>query len=94
MTLFTDRGELVALEELLYRWGFVYYGIKHNGGKEEKVLVKFLHKIIDNGTPKLNYPNISHLCNKFILEVFESPKNLSDFGVAVAPQSFVYIKIE
>lgn len=37
VTLFTDRGELVALEELLYRWGFVYYGIKHNGGKEEKV---------------------------------------------------------
>lgn len=69
MTLFTDRGELVALEELLYRWGFVYYGIKHNGGKEEKVLVKFLHKIIDNGTPKLNYPNISHLCNKFILPI-------------------------
>lgn len=27
------------------------------------------------------------------VEVFESPKNLSDFGVAVAPQSFVYIKI-
>lgn len=26
VTLFTDRGELVALEELLYRWGFVYYG--------------------------------------------------------------------
>lgn len=69
VTLFTDRGELVALEELLYRWGFVYYGIKHNGGKKEKVLVKFLHKIIDNGTPKLNYPNISHLCNKFILPI-------------------------
>lgn len=28
------------------------------------------------------------------VEVFESPKNLSDFGVAVAPQSFVYITIE
>ena len=28
------------------------------------------------------------------VEVFESPKNLSDFGVSVAPQSFVYIKIE
>lgn len=28
------------------------------------------------------------------VEVFESPKNLSDFGVAMAPQSFVYIKIE
>lgn len=28
------------------------------------------------------------------VEVFESPKNLSDFGVAVPPQSFVYIKIK
>lgn len=28
------------------------------------------------------------------VEVFQSPKNLSDFGVAVAPQSFVYIKIK
>lgn len=28
------------------------------------------------------------------VEIFESPKNLSDFGVAVAPQSFVYIKIK
>ena len=28
------------------------------------------------------------------VEVFESPKNLSDFGVSVAPQYFVYIKIE
>ena len=36
VTLFTDRGELVALEELLYRWGFVFYGIKRNGEKDEK----------------------------------------------------------
>lgn len=69
VTLFTDRGELVALEELLYRWGFVFYGIKHNGEKEEKVLVKHLHTMLDDATPKLNYPNFSHLCNKFILPI-------------------------
>ena len=28
------------------------------------------------------------------VEIFKSPKNLSDFGVAVAPQSFVYIEIK
>lgn len=28
------------------------------------------------------------------VEIFEFPKNLSDFGVAVAPQSFVYIEIK
>lgn len=69
VTLFTDRGELVALEELLHRWGFDFYGIKHNGEKEEKVLVKRLHIMLDNATPKLNYPNISHSCNKFILPI-------------------------
>lgn len=69
VTLFTDRGELVALEELLYRWGFIFYGIKRNGEKEEKVLVKHLHIMLDDATPKLNYPNISHSCNKFILPI-------------------------
>ena len=50
VTLFTDRGELVALEELLYRWGFVFHGIKRNGEQKEKVLVKHLHTMIDGAT--------------------------------------------
>lgn len=69
VTLFTDRGELVALEELLYRWGFVFHGIKRNGEQKEKVLVKYLHTMIDGARPKLNYPNCSYSCNKFILPI-------------------------
>lgn len=69
VTLFTDRGELIALEELLYRWGFVSYGIKRTEEKEEKVLVKRLHIMLDGATPKFNYPNFSHSCNKFILPI-------------------------
>lgn len=69
VTLFTDRGELVALAELLYRWGFFAYGIKRNGEKEESVLVKRLHTMYDFATPKLNFPNFSHSCNKFILPI-------------------------
>lgn len=70
VTLFTDRGELVALEELLYRWGFSLYGIKHhNGEKNEKVLVKTLHSMMIGATPKVNYPNISYSCNKYILPI-------------------------
>lgn len=69
VTLFTDSGELVALEQLLYRWGFVYHGVKHSEKKDEKVLVKHLHTISDDATPKLNYPNFSHSCNKFILPI-------------------------
>lgn len=69
VTLFTDRGELIALEDLLYRWGFVYYGAKLNNGRSEKVLVKHLHSIEENATPKRNYPNFSHSCNKYILPI-------------------------
>ena len=69
VTLYTDRGELIALEELLYRWGFVYHGIKRNKEKKETVLVKRLHMLIDNATPKLNYPNFSYSCNKFIMPI-------------------------
>lgn len=69
VTLFTDRGELVALEELLYRWGFVFHGIKRNGEQKEKVSVKYLHTMIDGARPKLNYPNCSYSCNKFILPI-------------------------
>ena len=43
-----------------------FYGMKNN---KEKVLVKHLHKIDYNATPKINYPNFSHSCNKFILPI-------------------------
>lgn len=66
VTLFTDREELVALKELLYRWGFVLYGTKRT---KEKVLVKPLHTLLAGATPKQNFPNISHSCNKFILPI-------------------------
>ena len=69
VTLFTDRGELVALEELLHRWGFASHGIKHYGKKEEKVLVKHLRAMTGGTTPKLNYPNFSYSCKKFILPI-------------------------
>ena len=81
VTLFTDRGELVALEELLYRWGFIFFGIKHNGNREEKVLVKRLHILLNDATPKLNYPNFSHSCNKFILPI------MPQYHTALLPDS-------
>lgn len=81
VTLFTDREELVALEELLYSWGFAFYGIKHNGKKREKVLVKRLHIMLDGATPKLNYPNFSYSCNKFILPI------MPQYHTALLPDS-------
>lgn len=70
VTLFTDREELVALKDLLFRWGFVHYGIKHTDGKEEEVLVKHLNVIDINASPKINFPNFTHACNKFILPIY------------------------
>lgn len=69
VTLFTDRGDLVALRDLLYRWGFFDYGVKHNGGRDERVLVKHLHTLTEGFTPKLNYPNITYNCSKYILPI-------------------------
>lgn len=69
VTLFTDRTELIALKELLSQWGFYYYGKKLTNGKEEEVLVKPLHVMIDGKTPKFNYPNFLYSVNKFIMPI-------------------------
>lgn len=69
VTLYDNRAELVALKELLYRWGFFDYGVKHNGAKAEKVLIKRLHTMTPEFTPRLNYPNISYNCRKYILPI-------------------------
>lgn len=69
VTLFDDREELVALEDLFYRWGFVFHGYKNNGEKREKVLKKFLHTIDYSLSPMQNFPNISYSCNKFIVPI-------------------------
>lgn len=69
VTLYDDRAELVALKELLYRWGFVDYGVKHNGTETEKVLIKRLRTMTPEFTPRLNFPNISYNCGKYILPI-------------------------
>ena len=69
VTLYDDRDELVALKELLCRWGFVDYGVKHNGSRTEKVLVKRMGSMSSGFTPRLNYPNISYECSKYILPI-------------------------
>lgn len=67
VTLFTDRTELIALKELLSRWGFVPHGKKLTTGEE--VLVKPLNVMIEGNTPKFNYPNFLYSVNKFIMPI-------------------------
>lgn len=70
VTLFTDREELAALENLLSRWGFVYFGVKNDNEKSEKVLVKRLGKLNSSFSIRKNFPNISRMCNKYILPIY------------------------
>lgn len=69
VTLFMDRPELKVLYDLLVRWGFVDYGIKHTNGKEEIVLVKKLGFYDETLTPKKNFPNLNYAHQKLFLPI-------------------------
>ena len=81
VTLFTDRGELEALKDLLIRWGFFEYGMKISGDKKECVLVKKLGTYNLNYTPRQNFPNIPYKCNKYILAIYP------EYHTALLPDS-------
>lgn len=70
VTLYTDREELMALAELLLRWGFVEYGTKNNGDKKEQVLIKRMKTYNKNVSFHKNFPNILYNCNKYILPIY------------------------
>lgn len=70
VTLFMDRPELQALYDLLIRWGFFDYGIKHSNGREEKVLVKKLGHYNEFNNVISNFPNLKANSNKMILPIF------------------------
>jgi predicted nucleic acid-binding protein len=71
VTLFDDREELNALEDLLIRWGFFRYGVKKGIGGDEIVLVKKM-KIYDlQESARKNFPNILFGRQKFILPIFK-----------------------
>lgn len=70
VTLFENRSELAALENLLYRWGFYRYGKKLSCGKEEIVLVKKIGVYDTKQTPKCNFPNITYNHQKFIVPIY------------------------
>lgn len=69
VTLFTDRQELMALYELLKRWGFYEYGTKISNGKSEIVLVKRLNCYDKNLPIRQNFPNLDYHHKKFFLPI-------------------------
>lgn len=70
VTLFNERDELLALNDLLKRWGFGYHGTKNSDNGEEAVLVKKLGQYDTNVPTKQNYPNMLFNRQKFILPIY------------------------
>ena len=70
VTLFVDRPELQALDNLLLRWGFYHHGVKRSNGKEELVLVKKLGQYDDNKSVIANFPNLKPNNAKMILPIY------------------------
>lgn len=69
VTLFLDRPELLALYDLLTKWGFNKYGTKTSFGKIETVLVKKLGVYDSSKTVIENYPNLDSNTDKYILPI-------------------------
>lgn len=69
VTLFENRQELGALQELFERWGFQRYGINRSTGKDEVVFVKTLKTYDSALSPKKNFPNMQHDVGKFIMPI-------------------------
>lgn len=70
VTLFIDRGELRALNDLAIRWGFYTHGRKISNGKEELVLVKALKQYSPNLSVRENFPNLRNGSNKYIVPIY------------------------
>lgn len=70
VTMFEDRDDLVALANLLKRWGFDRYGEKTSNGKTEAVLTKAMKFYNPALTPRQNYPNMLFDKQKFILPIY------------------------
>lgn len=72
VTLFEEREELMALADLLARWGFYKHGIKRTDNGEETVLIKRMNFYNPKMTTKMNYPNILYNKQKFILPILDT----------------------
>lgn len=70
VTLFDDRPDLVALKDLLERWGFFEYGVKESHGNQEQVLVKRMKEYNHDFSIKQNFPNVNYNTAKRILPIY------------------------
>lgn len=69
VTLFTDRPELLALKDLLERWGFYVHGEKRGQESSEIVLVKKMNCYQWDKTVQYNFPNLRYEHKKLFLPI-------------------------
>ena len=69
VTLFTDKPELLALKDLLERWGFYLHGEKSNSKGNEIVLVKKLNCYCNDESVQYNFPNLRYEHKKLFLPI-------------------------
>ena len=69
VTLFTDRPELLALKDLLERWGFYVHGAKKGQESSEIVLVKKMNCYQWDKTVQYNFPNLRYEHKKLFLPI-------------------------
>lgn len=71
VTIFKNKPDIIALSELLERWGFLTYGVKKTLNGEETVLVKKMKTYDNQLSVKSNFPNIRYNKQKFILPILD-----------------------
>ena len=69
VTLFTNRPELLALKDLLERWGFYVHGEKKGQNSNEIVLVKKMNCYQWDKTVQYNFPNLRYEHKKLFLPI-------------------------
>lgn len=69
VTLFIDRPELLALKDLLERWGFYIHGEKKGEESNEIVLVKKMNCYQRNRSVQYNFPNLRYEHKKLFLPI-------------------------
>ncbi len=70
VTIFEKSEEQIRLVNLLEKWGFVRFGIKHGAGGDEIVYVRDMAKSFNVGNPRLSFPYISKSADVFLLPIY------------------------
>ncbi len=70
VTIFNNTPGEERLTNMLFDWGFVYWGIKESESGKEKVYVRDFTKSFDEQNPKSTFPYFSLATNAFFVPIY------------------------